>query len=66
MTKVIEKQIEQTKQGGNPMKECIFEKYIKLREKHPYIAVGLVSALSGLTTSLIFNIILLLARKLMM
>lgn len=48
------------------MKEYIFEKYIKLREKHPYITVGLVSALSGLITSLISNLILLLARKLMM
>lgn len=48
------------------MKKCIFEKYIKLRKKHPYIAVGLVSALSGLTTSLIFNIILLLAKRLKM
>ena len=48
------------------MKEYIFEKYFKLREKHPYIAVTLMSALSGLITSLIFNIILLLARKLMM
>ena len=42
----------------------IFEEYCKLREKHPYIAVGLVSALSGLTSSLIFNIIMILAKKL--
>lgn len=38
------------------------EWYFKLRKKHPYITIGLLSALSGLASSLVFNIILLLAK----